>query len=167
MKRAMSIKQYALSVGYNKNSKIPTMSLNSQTNKYCCCRCGAGGYSVGLYAKVRGIDTKKAYKELLERDCFSQNKSPIEISPINLLADIQIRDTVYREFLKMLKLEPQHKRYLQNMGFLDSSIDEQLYRSVPKNYIKRRLIGNALSKKYNLSGIPRLFSRRRFQMVFW
>ncbi len=28
--------------GYNKNSKIPTLSLNSQTNKYCCCRCGIG-----------------------------------------------------------------------------------------------------------------------------
>ena len=25
--------------GYNKNSKLPTMSLNSQTNKYCCSRC--------------------------------------------------------------------------------------------------------------------------------
>ena len=60
--------------GYNKNSKIPTMSLNLKNNKYCCCRCGAGGYSTGLYAKVRGIDTKKAYKELLERECFSQDK---------------------------------------------------------------------------------------------
>ena len=28
--------------GYNKNAKIPTMSLNSKTNKYCCFRCGAG-----------------------------------------------------------------------------------------------------------------------------
>ena len=53
------------------------------------------GYSVGLYAKVRGIDTKKAYKELLERECFSVNKSAIEISPINLLADVEIRDAVY------------------------------------------------------------------------
>lgn len=25
--------------GYNKNSKIPTLSLNSQNNKYCCSRC--------------------------------------------------------------------------------------------------------------------------------
>ena len=59
------------------------MSLNSQNNKYCCSRCGAGGFSVGLYAKVKNIDTKRAYKELLDRECFSLNKSPIEISPIN------------------------------------------------------------------------------------
>ena len=105
-------------VGYDKNSKIPTMSLNSQTNKYCCFRCGAGGYSIGLYAKLRNIDTKSAYKELLGKECFSLNKSPIEISPINLLADIKIRDAVYRDFLNMLKLENQHRNYLKRLGFL-------------------------------------------------
>lgn len=148
--------------GYNKNSKIATLSLNSQSNKYHCVRCGSGGYSTGLYAKIRGIDTKKAFKELLERECFSMNNSKIEISPINLLADIKQRDTVYREFLGMLKLENQHRRCLKNIGFLDSSIDDGLYRSIPKNYIKRRLIGSSLAKNYNLEGIPRFLSRRRF-----
>lgn len=32
--------------GYNKNSKVPTLVLNAQTNKYCCTRCGVGGYSI-------------------------------------------------------------------------------------------------------------------------
>ena len=96
------------------------------------------GYSVGLYARVRNIDNKRACKELLERECYSQDRSPIEISPINLLADIELRDAVYRDFLNMLKLEGQHKRYLKNLGLLDSSIDAGLYRTVPKNYIKRR-----------------------------
>lgn len=120
------------------------------------------GYSVGLYAKVRNIDNKRAYKELIEKECYSQNRSPIEISPINLLADIELRDAVYRDFLNMLKLEGQHKRYLKNLGLLDSSIDAGLYRTVPKNYIKRRLVGSELSRKYNLAGIPRFLSRRRF-----
>lgn len=141
-------------VGYNKNSKIPTMNLNSNTNKYCCCRCGVGGYSIGLYAKVRGIDTKKAYKELLDRECFSPNKSHIEISPINLLADIETRDAVYRDFLSMLKLDTSHRRYLENTGLLKSSIDDGMYKSIPKKYIKRRLVTYSLSKKYNLAGIP-------------
>lgn len=162
----MKAKQFARFAGYNKLSKIPTMSLNSQTNKYCCTRCGAGGYSIGLYARIKGIDTKKAYKELLERECFSPDKSHIEISPINLLADIEIRDAVYRTFLNMLKLEPQHRRYLKSLGFLDSSIDEGLYKTIPKNYIKRRLIGNALSKKYNLCGIPGFFQEEDFKWCF-
>ena len=127
------------------------MSLNSQNNKYHCCRCGAGGYSIGLYAKIKGIDNKTAYKELLERECFSIDKSSVEISPINLLADIEIRDMVYRNFLSMLKLENRHKKYLKDLGFLDSSIENTMYKSIPQKYIKRRLIGNSLSKKFNLA----------------
>lgn len=152
--------------GYNKLSKIPTLSLNSQNNKYCCSRCGAGGYSVGLYAKVRAIDTKKAYKELLERECYSLNKETIGISPINLIADIEVRDAVYRAFLGMLKLEGQHRKYLKNLGLLDSSIEDGLYKSIPQNYIKRRLIGYTLSKKYNLAGIPGFFEEEDFKWCF-
>lgn len=148
--------------GYNKLSKIPTMSLNIRDNKYCCTRCGVGGYSVGLYAKVKSIDNKKAYKELLEKECYSQNKSHIEISQINLLADIEIRDMVYRDLLSMLKLEGQHRRYLRKLGFIDSSIDDGLYKTIPKDYIKRRIIGNKLARKYNLARNTWDISRRRF-----
>lgn len=162
----MKVKQYVRFVGYNKNSKIPTMSLNSQNNKYCCSRCGAGGYSVGLYAKVKGIDTKKAYRELLDREYFSQDKVAVEISPINILSDIEIRDRIYRDFLNMLKLDGQHKIYLRNIGLLESSIEDNLYRSVPKNYIKRRLICNSLSKKYNLSGLPGFFQEEDWHWCF-
>ena len=95
----MNIRQFVHFVGYNKNSKIATMSLNIQNNKYCCSRCGSGGYSIGLYAKVRNIDTKKAYKELLEKECFSIQKSNITISPINEIADIDRRNAVYTAFL--------------------------------------------------------------------
>lgn len=157
---------YVLFVGYNKVSKIPTMSLNTRDNKYCCSRCGAGGYSIGLYARVRGIDNKKAYKELLDRECFSQNKTAVEISPINLLADIEIRDKIYRDFLSMLKLEPQHKKYLRDMGLLESSIEDNLYKSVPKNYIKRRLIGNILSRKHNLCETPGFYQEEDFKWTF-
>lgn len=152
--------------GYNKVSKIPTLNLNYQNNKYHCVRCGVGGYSIGLYAKLRNIDTKKAYIELLQRDCFSINKAPIEISPINLISDIEKRDAVYRDFINMLKLESQHKRYLEELGFLNSSIDNGLYRTIPKNYIKRRLICSNLSRKYDLSGISGFFQEEDFKWCF-
>ena len=67
------------------------------------------GYSVGLYARVKGIDNKKAYRELLDRECFSIQKSNITISPINEIADIDKRDAIYRTFLNMLKLEKKLK----------------------------------------------------------
>ncbi len=164
--KVTKVKQYALFVGYNKLSKIPTLYLNSQSNKYNCVRCGAGGYSIGLYAKVRCIDNKKAFKELLEKECYSLNKSHIEISPINLIADIEIRDKVYREFLGMLKLEKQDRNYLNSLGLLDSSIDESLYRSIPNKYIKRRLICYSLSRNFNLSAIPGFYQEEDFKWCF-
>ena len=110
--------------GYNKNSKVPTLSLNVETNKYCCSRCGVGGYSIGLYAKMKKISNQEAYIELLDRECYSQNKVTVEISPINLLANIRLRDRVYRDLLGMLKLEGQHRSYLRRIGLLDSSIED-------------------------------------------
>lgn len=152
--------------GYNKLSKIPTLSLNLENNKYCCSECGAGGYSVGLYAKMKKLSNDKAFKELLERECFSQDRTLLEIRPMNQLADIETRDKIYRDFLSMLRLEVQHKRCLRNMGFLDSTIEDNLYKSVPKNYIKRRMIANNLSKKYKLEGLPGFYQEEDFKWIF-
>ena len=115
---------------------------------------------------MRKLSNDKAFKELLKRECFSQDTSALEIRPMNQLADIEIRDKIYRDFLSMLKLEPQHKKYLRNIGFLDSSIEDNLYKSVPKNYIKRRIIANNLSKKHNLEGIPGFFQEEDFKWLF-
>ena len=81
------------------------------------------------------------------------NKSHIEISPINELADIETRDKVYRDLLNMLKLKASHRKELENMGFLNSDIEEKMYRTIPKDNILRRLTANKLKRKYDLSGI--------------
>lgn len=94
------------------------------------------------------------------------DRSNIEISPINEIADIDTRDAVYRAFLDMLKLEPQHRQYLKRNGFLDSTIDNQLYRTIPTKYIKRRLIANALKRKFNLSGIPGFYQEEDWGWTF-
>lgn len=124
------------------------------------------GYSTGLYAKIRNIDTKKAYKELLDKECFSIDASNIVISPVNAIADIEIRDKVYREFLDMLSLDAKHQQYLKDIGLLNSSIKDNLYKSIPKNYIKRRLISYNLSKKFNLCGIPGFSQEEDFKWYF-
>lgn len=42
---------------------------------------------------------------MLDRECFSMERSNITISPVNELANIETRDMVYRDFLNMLNLE--------------------------------------------------------------
>lgn len=152
--------------GYNKNTKIATLILDSNNNKYFCSRCNVNGLSIGLYAKCKNIDVKKAYKELLDRECFSEKRSKIKISPINEIADINKRNEVYKEFLNMLRLENSSKSKLTNLGFLNTTIDEQMYKTVPTNYIYRRLIAHRLSKKYDLSGIPGFYQEEDFKWNF-
>ena len=60
----------------------------------------------------------------------------------------------------------QHKKVLKNLGFLDSSIENGLYRSIPKNYIKRRLLTNTLSKEFNLSGCPGFYQEEDLKWCF-
>ncbi len=124
------------------------------------------GYSVGLYARVKGIDNKKAYRELLDRECFSIQKSNITISPINEIADIDKRDAIYRTFLNMLKLEKSSRLALNRLGFLNSTIEEQIYRTIPNKIIHRRLIAYRLSKMYDLSGIPGFYQEADFRWTF-
>lgn len=165
-KRNTEVKAICPFCGYNKNSKVATLSLNTTNNKYCCSRCGIGGFSIGLYAKVRNIDTKKAYRELLDRECFSIEKAGIEISTINELVDIDTRDKIYRKFLSMLRLDISHRKYLENLGFLNTTIEDQMYKSIPKNYIKRRLVGFRLSKLFNLCGLPGFYQEEDFRWTF-
>lgn len=164
--RGNEIKAICPFCGYNKNSKVATLSLNSTNNKYCCSRCGVGGFSIGLYAKVKNIDNKKAYRELLDRECFSIDKANITISPINEIADIDTRDAVYRAFLDMLKLDTKHKQYLQSQGLLASSIQSQMYKTIPSKYIMRRLVAYNLKRNYNLAGIPGFYQEEDFNWTF-
>lgn len=66
----------------------------------------------------------------------------------------------------MLNLEGHHKSYLQRIGFLNSVIDEQMYRSIPNKKIKRRLISNSLKRKYDLAGIPGFFQEEDWGWTF-
>lgn len=70
------------------------------------------GYSVGLYARVKGIDNKKAYRELLDRECFSIQKSNITISPINEIADIDKRDAVRSILIRTILIKNAPKAFL-------------------------------------------------------
>ena len=40
------------------------LSLNTNTDQYRCNLCGAHGNSVSLYAKIKGITNKEAFREL-------------------------------------------------------------------------------------------------------
>lgn len=125
----------------------------------------------GLYAKLRGIDNKQAFKELLEKQCFDVNRSNYTIDTNNEIADIERRDTVYRAFLNELKLSVEHRRLLLDYGFPQAYINSHNFKSVPKKpknvkeTIKRKMLMHYM-KNYDLSGIPGYFQREDFSWDF-
>ena len=154
--------------GYRDYKRNADLKLNYINNTYHCFNCGKSGYSIGLYAKIRGIDNKSAFKELMQREFFSidSDRSKFDEIPLNQLADINYRNMVYTDFLKMLKLEIKHKKYLEKLGFEDDDINKCNFKSIPKKKIDRQIICGNLRYKYNLEGIPGFFMNEDFTWDF-
>jgi len=152
--------------GYKDNKRETNLKLNSVKNTYHCFKCGKSGYSIGLYAKLNFVDNKQAFKDLMKREFFSIDKAEFEVMPINEISDVEYRNEVYSEFLRMLKLDIKHKKQLQLLGFTNSSIQECNFKSIPKKSIFRKIICNNLKQKYNLEGIPGFYMHEDFSWDF-
>ena len=120
---------------------------------------------------MRGIDNKQAFKELLEREVFSVNRSNYTIDTNNEIADIERRDKVYRAFLDKLDLSGEHRRLLLDYGFPQAYINTHICKSMPKKAtnaketIKRKMLMHHM-KSYDLSGIPGYFQREDFSWEY-
>lgn len=66
-----------------------------------------------------------------------------EILPENPPADDAVLDAVYREFLALLRLEPEDRAYLLKEGFTDGLIDYWKIKSVPESDFVRYKLGPA------------------------
>lgn len=66
-----------------------------------------------------------------------------EESPVNPPADDAVLDAVYREFLSLLRLEPEDRAYLHGEGFTDGLIDYWNIRSIPESDFVRYKLGSA------------------------
>lgn len=133
--------------------------LNSQLGKYWCARCWAGGYAIGLYARVRGIDTKAAYREL----CENPSVAPVFIdapeAEKELTVDVAYRDQVYREFLSLLTLHPRHRADILRRGLSEEAIAGNGYKSLPDDPTARWAVCRTLSRKFDLAGVPGFYRR--------
>ncbi|MCL6479282.1 MAG: DUF3854 domain-containing protein [Peptococcaceae bacterium] len=142
--------------------------INTARGTYSCKRCGEEGNSITLWAKYHGIDNKKAYAQLCENVKAGPPPVSVNSSPQKEIADIRIRDRVYRQFLKLLPLYPEHKSNLLARGLSELQIHNNLYRSIPQEGKDRWKIARCLVEKgYPLEGIPGFFTRSGKYGVFW
>lgn len=146
--------------GDSSNERHGHLYLKPDTGEYRCQKCGDGGFTIGFYAKLRRIDNKEAYRELLRATGkipeIHQRVKPVKVE--NPIAPLEIRHRVYTALLAKLSLLPMHKADLLKRGLTNEAIVRNGYKSYPLDKKKRLDICRNLSKDYDLTHIPGFYT---------
>ena len=132
------------------------LSLNTDTDQYRCNLCGAHGNSVSLYARIKGISNKEAYRELVkESKVYPMPQQPTPQNSERQPVSLEQRHAAYSDMLDHLVLLDKHGENLLERGLSEERIRENGYRSMPETERGRRLLAGLLrSHGHDLCGLP-------------
>lgn len=148
-------------------SRNKHLNINLRKNVFCCPKCGnfSGGV-LDLYAYYENVPRDKAYKMLRDRlgdkDVCLYNKKggkrkrqlpPPPQIPEAVLADVDVRDQVYRALLDRLSLAPDHRDNLLGRGLNDEAIVRLQYRTTPTTDFCA-LAQGLIDEGHDLHGVP-------------
>lgn len=140
------------------------LKVNTVNNVYICNKCEESGSSIDLYAKMKYIPTKEAFKRLLKETPVLDNLPYTYNNPVK---DEYYRDIVYRNFLEMQKLNELHYKKLKAMNFTDEYIVDNLFKSIECNECKKKKICERLQERgVKLDGIPGFFQDTDFKWTY-
>jgi len=146
--------------GDSANPKHGHLYLKPDTGEYKChhAGCDAKGFTIGLYANLHGIDTKTAYKELLnftgKVPDIVLNKNNVVRIVENPVAPLERRHEVYSAMLELLPLYPLHLEDLLRRGLPEDVIKRNGYKSYPAVSVLRIKVADQLAGQYDLEGVP-------------
>ena len=141
----------------DKNDTVGCMKANIINNLFICNKCERTGTSISLYADLKYITNKEAYKILMKEMPVLDN---IPYTFTNTIKDECYRNLVYDKFLDLLKLNEKHQDKLIKMGFSKEYISSNRFKSIEQDINKKKAICNKLQESgLKLDGIPRFLSR--------
>lgn len=148
----------------NSKEKNGYLKINTINNIYICKKCEASGSSIDLFAKLKYVSTKEAYKMLLKEEPILDNIPYVFNNP---LKDEYYRDMVYRKLLDMQELSSKHYNKLKEMGFNDSYIEKYMFKSIENNINKKKAICKKLQESgLKLDGIPGMYQDVDFKWTY-
>ena len=140
------------------------LKINTISNVYMCRKCEESGSSIDLYAKLKYISTKEAFKRLLKETPILDNMPYTFNNPIK---DEYYRDVVYKKFLQMQELKDIHYKHLKKMKFRENYIIENQFKSIENDPIKKKRICAELQKEgLKLDGIPGFMQDTDFKWTY-
>lgn len=158
-----------------KNPKKKKLYINFKTNQFHCWSCQEGGSYLDFWALLRGLpkpvtteDKQKIgrdYDQFIgapEKSAIRKkiNSTPKIPQPKEFpLADIEVRNKVYSEFLNSLQLSNVHKEQLLRRGLTEETIMRGGYKSAPRAATSS-YAHNLLQKGYVIEGVPGFFKEK-------
>lgn len=148
------------------NSKNGSLRLNIINNSYICNNCEESGFAIGLYAKLKHISNKEAYKRLMNEEANIGSNITKRILINNRKNDEEL-DYIYQEFLNLLDLQTDDTMSLLKQGFSIEEIDEIGFKTIPVNeYDKIKICDKLIDDGVDLTGIPGFYQNNKFRWTF-
>ena len=135
-------------------TKKPHLFLNTEIDQFFCQRCGARGNSVSLYAMVRGISNKAAFRELEESNLQLFPQAGPGEGRREYMAPLEQRHDIYYDLLALLTLSDRDFLDLLGRGLTLDAIEHNMYRSMPSSAQARKELAGELARLHDLHGIP-------------
>lgn len=132
------------------------LSLNTDKDQYRCNLCGAHGNSVSLYARIKGITNKEAFRELSgDTKLYPFPRQPEPRNTERQPLPLEQRHAAYTDMLEHLTLLGRHRENLLGRGLSMERIHENQYRSMPETDRSRKLLAELLRAcGHELLGLP-------------
>lgn len=126
----------------------PKLYVNSHKGVFCCHHCHLEGSITDLWATRCGVDTKTAYKQMLDLIPFNDTQ---EDEPV-VVRNTEKLHVVYKDFMRHLTLSPEHRDDLSRRGLPEHK--HYFFKSLPEEAKTRWNICKMLHRKYDLSDVP-------------
>ncbi|ADQ45596.1 hypothetical protein Calkro_0705 [Caldicellulosiruptor kronotskyensis 2002] len=143
--------------------------INVYKNTFYCHKCGVGGNALQLYAWLNNLDTKEAYREIVQelkgakraRKAVAEPTATYNVNVVKTenLAPVEQRDLVYREFLNLLDLDDEHREHLLGRGLTDTFTKFKMYKSlnIKDEKSRKEICKKLIEKGLTLEGVPGFF----------
>lgn len=147
------------------------LSRDPDNPTFFCHNCGHCGNAVILYMDfnpmLQPMTTKEAYHSLISNPNIHTQANPYYYAPQPLrIKPLWERDIIYKEFLKLLKLEPMHRENLHQRGMSDAIINGSLYKSFPVDPDFQQWIVDILASRFDLTDMPGFYTENnRWQIA--
>lgn len=154
-----------------------TLENGTYFNVYKCVKCGKSGSSVNLYGTLKNLSHKDAITELLNdipnyniikfsKEIIKQHNNKQCFEP----KEFAYLNKIYNTFIDLLPLYKKHYQNLINRGLFPSTIRNQGYRSIPKDYKLRQNICDKIIELHGsncLEGVPGFYFNKYSKWDFY